>query len=75
MESIILVSTHSILSAQAFDSKRLHLHAGTGLLSVVGTSFTIVGISQSVIKQLYANGTCATSVVDGVTTYLACPGK
>ncbi|KAJ1562318.1 hypothetical protein HK405_013499 [Cladochytrium tenue] len=49
-------------------------YLGTGLLSVVGTSFATLSTAQAVIKQMYANGTCSTSTAaDGTTTYLPCP--
>ncbi|TPX37696.1 hypothetical protein SmJEL517_g00737 [Synchytrium microbalum] len=72
--SVALIAS-GLLSA--IQITRFHLfgkyYLGTGLLSVVGTSFTVVGISQSVISQLYSNGFCPTTVTGGVTTYLACP--
>ncbi|KAI9356736.1 purine permease, partial [Zopfochytrium polystomum] len=49
-------------------------YMGTGLLSVVGTSFVTVSIAQNIISQLYANGTCPTSTAaDGTVSYLSCP--
>lgn len=42
---------------------------GTGVLSVVGTSFATLSTAQAIIAKLYANGTCQT--IDGVQQ--ACP--
>jgi uracil-xanthine permease len=45
-------------------------HIGTGLISVVGTSFAIIPVAQGAFKQMYANGFCPTAA-DG--TQLPCP--
>jgi uracil-xanthine permease len=45
-------------------------HIGTGLISVVGTSFAIIPVASGAFKQMYANGFCP-SAADG--TPLACP--
>ncbi|CAO1628804.1 unnamed protein product [Sympodiomycopsis kandeliae] len=37
---------------------------GTGLLSVVGTSFATLSTAQAIIGKMYANGTCST--IDGI---------
>lgn len=36
-------------------------YIGTGLISVVGISFTIIPIAQGAFAQMYANGFCPTS--------------
>lgn len=46
---------------------------GTGLLSVVGTSFATLSTGFSIFNQMYANGTCPSSVVDGKTVNGPCP--
>ncbi len=43
---------------------------GTGLISVVGTSFAIIPVASGAFKQMYANGFCP-SAADG--TPLPCP--
>src|ERR1700722_7041143 len=45
-------------------------HIGTGLISVVGTSFAIIPVATGAFKQMYANGFCP-SAADG--TPLPCP--
>lgn len=54
---------------------RFHLYAtpyyvGTGLISVVGTSFAIIPIATKALAQMYSNGMCKTAA-DG--TQLPCP--
>lgn len=63
--------TCSILSAIQMSRIPLggHYQLGTGLLSVVGTSFATLSVSETVLEVLYSNGTCAT--VNGVRQ--ACP--
>ncbi len=48
---------------------------GTGLLSVVGTSFATLSTASAIFASLYADGTCPSSTdpVTGVVTKLACP--
>jgi NCS2 family nucleobase:cation symporter-2 len=46
---------------------------GTGLISVVGTSFAFTNVALSYLAQSYANGTCPMSE-DGLTK-LPCPGE
>ncbi|KAF9515018.1 hypothetical protein BS47DRAFT_1372146 [Hydnum rufescens UP504] len=47
---------------------------GTGLISVVGTSFATLSTAFSIFNTLYANGTCPTSIsASGVVTRLPCP--
>ncbi|KAI0713197.1 xanthine/uracil permease [Fomitopsis betulina] len=57
---------------------RIHLfrnfYLGTGLLSVVGTSFSALSTANSVFNNMYADGTCPTTTdQDGTVTRLACP--
>ncbi|KZT70230.1 Xanthine/uracil permease [Daedalea quercina L-15889] len=57
---------------------RIHLfrnfYLGTGLLSVVGTSFSTLSTADAVFKNMYADGTCPTSTAaDGTLTQLPCP--
>lgn len=72
-----LISASLIVSAilSAVQISRFHIYktpyyVGTGLLSVVGTSFTILPVTTAVFNQMYANGTCPVGS-DG--TRLACP--
>jgi uric acid-xanthine permease len=45
-------------------------YIGTGLISVVGVSFTIIPVAQGAFTQMYANGYCPMAE-DG--TRLPCP--
>jgi uracil-xanthine permease len=71
------VSTSLIVSGilSAIQITRLHIYKtpyyiGTGLISVVGTSFAIIPIATKTLSQMYANGYCKTAT-DG--TKLPCP--
>lgn len=48
----------------------LRYYIGTGLISVVGISFSIIPVASGAIAQMYANGYCP-STADG--TPLPCP--
>nr|GAT55564.1 predicted protein [Mycena chlorophos] len=49
-------------------------YLGTGLISVVGTSFATLSTADAIFAAMYADGTCPTSVAgDGTVTRLACP--
>ncbi|KIJ13316.1 hypothetical protein PAXINDRAFT_170595 [Paxillus involutus ATCC 200175] len=52
--------------------KRYYL--GTGLLSVVGTSFATLSTADSIFNAMYANGTCpSVTGADGTVTRGPCP--
>ncbi|KAJ5414673.1 hypothetical protein N7509_001300 [Penicillium cosmopolitanum] len=72
-----LVSTSLVVSGllSAVQMTRFHVYGtkyyiGTGLLSVVGTSFSTITVAQGAFKQMYASGYCPTDA-DG--NKLACP--
>ncbi|KAI5458246.1 permease family-domain-containing protein [Mariannaea sp. PMI_226] len=76
-EQQYLVSTALIVSGifSAVQITRFRIwgtkyYIGTGLLSVVGISFTTIPVAQGALAQMYANGFCPTSA-DG--TALPCP--
>ncbi|KAG1784785.1 xanthine uracil permease [Suillus plorans] len=47
---------------------------GTGLLSVVGTSFATLSTASAIFDMMYANGTCpSTTAADGTVTRGPCP--
>ncbi|KZT35706.1 Xanthine/uracil permease [Sistotremastrum suecicum HHB10207 ss-3] len=47
---------------------------GTGLLSVVGTSFATLSTAFAIFNSMYANGTCtSTTAADGTITRDPCP--
>ncbi|KAG0644693.1 Xanthine/uracil/vitamin C permease [Tuber brumale] len=60
-----LVSTALIVCGilSAIQITRFHIwgtpyYIGTGLISVVGTSFAIIPVAQGALEQMYANGKC-----------------
>jgi len=72
-----LVSTSLIVSGilSAIQITRFHIYKtpyyiGTGLISVVGTSFAIIPVATKGLAQMYENGYCP-SAADG--TPLPCP--
>ncbi|KAF4120385.1 nucleobase:cation symporter-2, NCS2 family [Geosmithia morbida] len=77
-EQQYLVSTALIVSGilSTVQITRFHIwktpyYVGTGLLSVVGVSFTIIPIAQGALSQMYANGYCPTDEATGAN--LPCP--
>ncbi|KAF9030237.1 Xanthine/uracil permease [Hymenopellis radicata] len=49
-------------------------YLGTGLITVVGTSFATLSTANSIFNAMYNDGTCAsTTADDGTVTRLACP--
>ncbi|KAI0380290.1 Xanthine/uracil permease [Hypomontagnella monticulosa] len=72
-----LVSTALIVSGilSMIQITRFHIYGtpyylGTGLISVVGISFSVIPVAQGAFAQMYANGFCPTDA-DG--TKLPCP--
>lgn len=68
--SLIVCGILSLIQITRFHIKGTRYFIGTGLISVVGTSFTVIPVAQGVLAQFYKNGTCATAA-DG--TKLPCP--
>ncbi|KIJ50827.1 hypothetical protein M422DRAFT_244775 [Sphaerobolus stellatus SS14] len=49
-------------------------YIGTGLISVVGTSFSTLSTATSIFNALYKNGTCpSTTMADGTVVRGSCP--
>ncbi|KAF9792211.1 Xanthine/uracil permease [Thelephora terrestris] len=49
-------------------------YLGTGMLTVVGTSFATLSTASAIFNVMYSNGTCpSTKGQDGTITRLACP--
>lgn len=46
---------------------------GTGILSVVGTSFATLSTVTAIATALYSDGTCSSATVNGVVTRDSCP--
>ncbi|KAN0079128.1 Permease family domain containing protein [Elaphomyces granulatus] len=72
-----LVSTSLIMSGilSAIQVTRFHIlktpyYIGTGLISVVGTSFSIITIATGALSQMYSTGYCP---VDSHGNHLPCP--
>ncbi|KAI0750925.1 Xanthine/uracil permease [Daedaleopsis nitida] len=65
-----------ILSLVQMSRLRLfrNYHLGTGLISVVGTSFATLSTANAIFNAMYADGTCPSTVAeDGTVTRGPCP--
>ena len=68
--SLIVCGILSAVQITRFHIYKTRYYIGTGLISVVGTSFAIIPVSSGAFAQFYANGVCQTAE-DG--TKLPCP--
>ncbi|KAH6673774.1 purine permease-like protein, partial [Halenospora varia] len=68
--SLIVCGILSAVQITRFHIYKTPYYVGTGLISVVGTSFAIIPIATKGLSQMYANGMCPTSA-NG--TKLPCP--
>ncbi|KUJ10283.1 Xanthine/uracil permease [Mollisia scopiformis] len=68
--SLIVCGILSAVQITRFHIYKTPYYIGTGLISVVGTSFAIIPVATKGIAQMYANGMCKTAA-DG--TQLPCP--
>lgn len=68
--SLIVCGILSSIQITRFHIYKTPYYIGTGLISVVGTSFAIIPIATNGLAQMYANGMCPTAS-DG--TKLPCP--
>jgi NCS2 family nucleobase:cation symporter-2 len=68
--SLIVCGILSAVQITRFHIYKTPYYIGTGLISVVGTSFAIIPIATKGLAQMYANGMCPTAA-DG--TQLPCP--
>lgn len=48
-------------------------YLGTGLITVVGTSFATLSTANAVFDAMYRDGTCPSTVINGVVTRQSCP--
>lgn len=48
-------------------------YLGTGLITVVGTSFATLSTANAIFDAMYNDGTCPSTIVNGVTTRGPCP--
>jgi uric acid-xanthine permease len=68
--SLIVCGILSAIQITRFHIYKTPYYVGTGLISVVGTSFAIIPIATKALAQMYANGTCPT---DPSGKKLPCP--
>lgn len=68
--SLIVCGILSAVQVTRFHIYKTPYYIGTGLISVVGTSFAIIPIATKGLGQMYENGMCPTAA-DG--TQLPCP--
>lgn len=59
-----------VLSSSQILTRSPRYYLGTGLISVVGTSFSIIPVASGAFSQMYANGFCP---VDAEGNKLPCP--
>ncbi|KAI1463263.1 Xanthine/uracil permease [Daldinia caldariorum] len=68
--ALIVSGILSMVQITRFHIYKTPYYIGTGLISVVGISFSIIPVAQGAFAQMYANGFCPTDA-DG--TKLPCP--
>lgn len=68
--SLIVSGILSLIQITRFHIYKTKYYIGTGLVSVVGTSFATITIVQKAIPMMYANGECP---VDADGNFLPCP--
>jgi xanthine/uracil permease len=72
--SLIASGILSMVQIARFKIPKTNYYIGTGLITVVGTSFASLSTASAVFNALYADGTCPSiQNADGTTTRLACP--
>ncbi|EXJ89166.1 uric acid-xanthine permease [Capronia epimyces CBS 606.96] len=68
--SLIVCGILSAIQITRFHIYKTPYYLGTGLISVVGTSFAIIPVAQGAFNQMYSNGFCP---VDADGNRLPCP--
>lgn len=68
--SLIICGLLSSIQITRFHIYKTRYYIGTGLVSVVGTSFATIPVAQGALSQMYSNGRCPTAA-DG--SRLPCP--
>jgi uracil-xanthine permease len=68
--SLIVCGILSSIQITRFHIYKTQYYIGTGLISVVGTSFAIIPVATSAFSQMYANGYCPK---DAAGNNLPCP--
>lgn len=56
--SLIVCGILSSIQITRFHIWKTPYYVGTGLISVVGTSFATIPVAQGALNQMYANGMC-----------------
>ncbi|CRG86923.1 Purine permease [Talaromyces islandicus] len=69
--SLIVSGILSAIQITRFGVWKTPYHIGTGLISVVGTSFSTLTIAEGALNQMYSSGYCPTDAT--TNTKLACP--
>jgi uracil-xanthine permease len=68
--ALIVSGTLSMIQITRFHIYKTQYYIGTGLISVVGISFSVIPIAMGGLAQMYANGYCPT---DSEGNRLPCP--
>ncbi|KAK1574126.1 uracil-xanthine permease [Colletotrichum navitas] len=68
--ALIVSGLLSLIQITRFHILKTPYYIGTGLISVVGISFSIIPVAQGALAQMYANGFCPT---DAQGNKLPCP--
>ncbi|WDK21869.1 uracil-xanthine permease [Colletotrichum graminicola] len=68
--ALIVSGLLSVIQITRFHILKTPYYIGTGLISVVGISFSIIPVAQGALAQMYANGFCPT---DAQGNKLPCP--
>ncbi|KAK2023204.1 uracil-xanthine permease [Colletotrichum zoysiae] len=68
--ALIVSGLLSLIQITRFHIIKTPYYIGTGLISVVGISFSIIPVAQGALAQMYANGFCPT---DAQGNKLPCP--
>jgi len=72
--SLITSGLLSFVQITRFRIAKTPYFVGTGLLSVVGTSFIFLPVLQSSVANMYASGFCKSTLdAGGIRSYLPCP--
>ncbi|KAK1997604.1 uracil-xanthine permease [Colletotrichum falcatum] len=68
--ALIVSGLLSLIQITRFRILKTSYYIGTGLISVVGISFSIIPVAQGALAQMYANGFCP---IDAQGNKLPCP--
>ncbi|KAK1962231.1 hypothetical protein LY78DRAFT_720200 [Colletotrichum sublineola] len=68
--ALIVSGLLSLIQITRFHILKTPYYIGTGLISVVGISFSVIPVAQGALAQMYANGFCPT---DAQGNKLPCP--